>query len=91
MMNLHPALAAQAKASEAAGMTYVFDGTALTWQRDEWALSWAGERQTLPNGSTPLQVNGSRPICGQGWTSSEVQQFREITGAPVIYEYRMWR
>ena len=89
MMNLHPALAAEATASAAAGMTYTFHGTALVWQRDGWALSWAGERQTLPNGSTPLQVNGGTPICGQGWTAEEVQQFGAIVQAPVVYEYRM--
>ena len=81
-------LQAEANSSRAAGMDYRFDGTALTWRRKGWALSWAGERQTLPSGSTPLQIKGGVPICGQGWTEAEVQLFHQITEAPVIFEYR---
>ena len=89
MAQYHRALQPQADASTQAGMPFWFDGTALTWVRDGWALSWAGERQTLPSGSTPLQVNGGPPICGQGWTEFEVQAFRAITSASVVYEYQV--
>jgi hypothetical protein len=81
-------LQAEANSSRSAGMDYWFDGTALTWRRKGWALSWRGERQALPSGSTPLQINGGLPICGQGWTEAEVQLFHQITEAPVIFEYR---
>ena len=89
MKTYHPVLQVQAEASKAAGMAFWFDGTALTWVRDGYALSWAGERQTLPSGSTPLQVNGGKIIEGQGWSEDEVQAFHTITEAPVIFEYRV--
>ena len=90
--NLHPVLAAQVQTSR--GVSVIsdepfdieMDGTALVWLRDGWMLSWRGERQALPSGSSPLQVNGGHPISGQGWTAAEVQRFGEVTGAAVVFE-----
>jgi len=71
-------------------MDFEFHGTALVWRRDGWALSWRGERQALPSGSTPLKMGDGLPVCGQGWTEAEIDLFSQITGAPVIFEYPIW-
>lgn len=64
-----------------------YDGTAIVFSRNEWQLSHAGERQTLPIYSAPLML-GNSAICGQGWTETEVRQFAALLNADVtiIYE-----
>lgn len=86
--NLHPVLARQVAESLTLGldMDVDIDGTALVWRRNGWELSWSGERQPLPRGSSPLQVMGGPAIEGQGWTGSEVESYHRITRAAVIYE-----
>ena len=88
MTTYHPIFQAEADASTAAGMDFAFDGTALVWRRNGWALSWAGERQSLPVHSAPLKMGEGRPVCGQGWTEAEIDLFASIVGSPaVVYEY----
>lgn len=41
-------------------------------------LSWRGERQALPRGSTPLKAFGGRTICGQEWTAEEADAYAKI-------------
>lgn len=65
-----------------------WEGTAIVLVRNGWGLSWRGERQTLPSGSTPLALNEAA-ICGQGWTEAEVRAFQAATDAPVVYEFKV--
>lgn len=68
------------------GATLAWDGTGAVLYRNGWGLSWAGERQTLPSGSTPLGM-GHEAITGQGWMDHEVRAFARVTNAFIVYEF----
>jgi hypothetical protein len=87
---LHPVLQKQADmlAEAIPSAELRWNGTGVVLIRNEYGLSWAGERQTLPSGSTPLAVYQG-VIGGQGWTEDEVRAFQNAVGAPVVYEFEV--
>lgn len=71
--------------ADSMGAIWQYDGTAIVFSRNNWQLSHAGERQTLPIYSAPLML-GNSAVCGQGWLEVEVRQFAALVGATIIFE-----